>query len=99
MQLFRSSNHTRAALFTGIALLCTAGVVLADDPTSSSRPPPTKEMREKMAKAHEEMAVCLRSDRAIEECHSEMMKNHDMMMHDHTKHEHSTAPATPPAQQ
>ena len=57
MQLFRSSNHTRAALLTGIALLCTAGVVLADDPTSSSRPPPTKEMREKMAKAHEDMAL------------------------------------------
>ena len=98
MQLFRSSNHTRAALLTGIALLCTAGVVPADDPTSSSRPPPTKEMREKMAKAHEDMAACLRSDRAIEECHSEMMKNHDMM-HDHAKHEHSTAPAAPPTQQ
>ena len=55
-------------------------------------------MREKMAKAHEDMAACLRSDRAIEECHSEMMKNHDMM-HDHAKHEHSTAPAAPPTQQ
>jgi hypothetical protein len=99
MQVIRSGNHTRAALFTGIALLCTAGLALADDPSSSSHPPPTKEMREKMAKAHEEMATCLRSDRAIEECHSEMMKNHDMMMHGHAKHEQTSAPAAPPAQQ
>jgi hypothetical protein len=98
MQVIRSSNPTRAALFTGIALLCTAGLVLADDPAPSSHPAPTKEMREKMAKAHEDMAACLRSDRTVEECHSEMMKNHDMMMHDHPKRDHSAAPAAPPAQ-
>jgi hypothetical protein len=34
----------------------------------------TKEQREKMAVAHEKMAACLRSDRALDECHGEMMK-------------------------
>ncbi len=34
----------------------------------------TKEQREKMAVVHEKMAGCLRSDRALDECHGEMMK-------------------------
>jgi hypothetical protein len=38
-------------------------------------------MREQMAKAHDAMAACLRSDRPIDECHSEMMKNHGGMHH------------------
>lgn len=35
----------------------------------------TKEQRETMAKNHEGMAACLRSDKSIAECHDEMMKN------------------------
>ena len=34
----------------------------------------TLEHREKMAGAHEKMAVCLRSDRPMRECKEEMMK-------------------------
>ena len=34
----------------------------------------TKEQREKMAVSHEKMAVCLRSDKPMKECHEEMMK-------------------------
>lgn len=41
---------------------------------------PTKEMREKMALLHEQMAACLRSSKSISECRAEMQKNcHDMM--------------------
>ena len=41
---------------------------------------PTKEMREKMALLHEQMAACLRSKKSISECRAEMQKNcHDMM--------------------
>ena len=40
---------------------------------------PTKEQREEMAKVHEQMATCLRSDKPIQECHEEMMKNHPRM--------------------
>lgn len=36
---------------------------------------PSKEMREDMAEHHEEMASCLRSDKAFSECHKQMMEN------------------------
>ena len=35
----------------------------------------TKEQREAMAKAHEKMSACLRSDKAISICHDEMMSS------------------------
>jgi len=35
----------------------------------------TKEQRETMAKNHDSMAACLRSDKAIGDCHDEMMKS------------------------
>jgi hypothetical protein len=34
----------------------------------------TKEQRETMAKNHETMAACLRSDKSVADCHDEMMK-------------------------
>ena len=34
----------------------------------------TPEQREKMASAHEKMAVCLRSDKPLKDCHDEMKK-------------------------
>jgi hypothetical protein len=33
----------------------------------------TPEQRENMAKSHEQMAACLRSDKTVPECHEEMM--------------------------
>lgn len=38
----------------------------------------TKEDREEMAKTHEKMASCLRSDRSFRECHDEMWKSKGM---------------------
>ncbi len=35
---------------------------------------PTPEMREEMAKSHEKMALCLRSDKPMKDCHKEMHK-------------------------
>jgi hypothetical protein len=32
-------------------------------------------MREKMASLHEQLAACLRSDKPISDCHSQMMKS------------------------
>ena len=37
--------------------------------------PMTKEKRQKMAVAHEEMATCLRSDKLLKECREEMQKS------------------------
>lgn len=56
----------------------------------------TKEQRVKMADMHDKMAACLRSDRAMKDCHDEMKMSCDadkdckeMMMHhmdgDHKK--------------
>jgi hypothetical protein len=40
----------------------------------------TPEMRQKMATMHEKMATCLRSEKAMGECRSEMMGMHKDMM-------------------
>lgn len=39
----------------------------------------TPEMRQKMARMHELMASCLKSNRSMNECHQEMMQNCPMM--------------------
>lgn len=58
-----------------IVMMAGAGVASAADMMKGEHPAPTKEMREKMATLHEQMAACLRTDKAIEECHKQMMKN------------------------
>ena len=42
--------------------------------SSMKMPVMTVEQRQKMADGHEKMAVCLRSEKAISDCHEEMMK-------------------------
>ncbi len=61
----------------GVIVLSVGAVWAADPPPSSSTPqaPPSKETREKMATLHEQMAACLRSDKSINDCRSEMMKS------------------------
>jgi hypothetical protein len=72
-----------------LALAATAGVALSAEPEHMDHPAVTREMRAKMAAAHEQMAACLKSDRPIMECHAEMMKLHDehMMRHEAGEHE------------
>jgi hypothetical protein len=67
MQRVSATANTRAALVAGIALLWAAGSALADEPTPSDRPPPSKEMREQMAKAHTMQwpPVCARTARSM----------------------------------
>ena len=43
--------------------------------TAANPTAPPKEVREKMATLHEQMAACLRSDKPLADCHSEMMKS------------------------
>ena len=61
-------------------VLVSARPVLAADPAKAPPPAPTAEQRQKMAEVHQKMADCLRSDRPIAECRSEMATAcHDMM--------------------
>lgn len=81
-----------------IALSMSTGAAFAADAPQPAHPAPSKEMREKMATMHEQMASCLRSDKAVATCHDEMMKScKDTMgekgcpmmgMHDHMTKDH-----------
>ena len=94
MNNVRRMGPIRAAcLAVGAMLLWSAGSALATEPAHDTRPPPTKEMREQMAQAHEKMATCLRSSRPIDECHAEMKKMHDALKHEHAQMDHP-APET-----
>jgi len=61
-----------------VGILLTISVAWSADAAPSTVPSqaaPSKEMREKMATLHEQMAVCLRSDKSVAECRTEMMKS------------------------
>ena len=64
-----SSRSRIYSILTSVLALSVATATLAAD----KAPAPTKETREKMAVLHEHMAACLRSDKSISECHTEMM--------------------------
>jgi hypothetical protein len=60
--------------------LALAGPARAAEPKKAAAPAPTAEQRQKMAEVHQKMADCLRSDRPIAECRSEMATAcHDML--------------------
>ena len=59
-----------------VALASAAGA--ADAPATKAAP--SKEMREKRAVLHEQMAACLRSDKPFAECRKQMMKGGEDMM-------------------
>lgn len=60
-----------------------AGAFAAESAPKESSTAPSKELREQMAKAHEKMALCLRSETSVHDCHDQMraqcqdMKNGD----------------------
>ena len=70
-----------ATSIAGTLLLALSGTVFAAPPASTPAGP-TKEMREKMALLHEQMAACLRSDKSLAECRAEMQKSCSGMMGD-----------------
>jgi len=75
----RQIKLLQAIVASSITMTC-AGSAFAADSTKPECPTPTKETRAKMAAWHEQMAACLRSDKAITECRTEMGKNHGEMM-------------------
>jgi hypothetical protein len=92
----RVSSLQALALTATLAL--GASAAFPAEPTSQTHPTMTKEQREKMATIHEQMAACLRSDKAIDECHKEAMKScQDAMGKDacSTMHEHMHDHMTP----
>jgi len=69
----RSKIHRRLAV--AIVLAVGLSSAMAQNPSSATPAVPSKETREKMAAAHERMAACLRSDKPIAECRTQMMKS------------------------
>jgi hypothetical protein len=104
----RSSNRRAAAVIASVLLIMGASAAFAADPPAARHGTPSKEMREKMASLHEQMAACLRSEKPIADCHSQMMKScqdtmgeegcpmmgHGMMSSEPGKRNHMT-PHTP----
>jgi|SRR6185369_6117625 len=70
-----SSKRRAGQMIASVLVIMGASAVFAADPPAANHPAPSKEMREKMATLHEQMATCLRSDKPISDCHSQMMKN------------------------
>jgi hypothetical protein len=99
MHTRRTSVALRSTLAAcTIALAISTGAAIAADAPQPAHTAPSKEMREKMATMHDKMAACLRSEKAVDTCHAEMMKackesmgekgcpmmgTHDHMMKDH----------------
>lgn len=57
-----------------MALAFSTGTLAAESSQAQkeSQAAPSKELREQMAQAHEKMAMCLRSDVSVQDCHQQM---------------------------
>ena len=64
-------DHRRFGPIAQAELLDRLAPVIARAPAGVAEP--TKETRAKMATIHEQMAACLRSDKSMNDCRSEMM--------------------------
>jgi hypothetical protein len=62
------------AIVAGIALIGSS-IVLGADAQQSGTADPSPASRQKMADIHQKMSICLRSDKPIAECRSDMLKN------------------------
>jgi len=88
-------NKIAMSLTAAVAMgLLLGSVQAAEHMGDTNRPAPTKEQREQMAKVHEHMAACLRSDKTMRECHEAARKECqeamgdtcEMMMHSMMEH-------------
>lgn len=75
MKTARSNPRARHVIASVLLLMGAGATFAAPPPPAEKSPTPSKEMREKMATVHEQMATCLRSDKPIADCHSQMMKS------------------------
>lgn len=78
MLLSNSARRAAAAITGALMMALTSAAFAANPPTTPSTP--TKEMRERMATLHEQMAACLRSDKSISDCRAEMRQHCQAMM-------------------
>jgi hypothetical protein len=69
-----------ATAITGALLLALSSAAFAANPPTAGASTPSKEMRERMATLHEQMATCLRSDKPISDCRTEMLRHCQAMM-------------------
>ena len=83
MKTTRLPLVSRVTAAAALALLCAGSAWAADPaptaasktPSSAQKAPPSKEARAQMAALHEQMAACLRSDKSIADCRTEVMKS------------------------
>jgi hypothetical protein len=68
-------NKQRSAAWLASITLLAASAVIAAEPPTADATGPSKEIRDKLATLHEQLANCLRSDKPIAQCHTEMMKS------------------------
>jgi hypothetical protein len=71
----RVSQFGTRIVIASVLAIVGASATLGANPPAAAQSPPSKEMREKMATLHEQMAACLRSDKSMTECRTEMMKD------------------------
>jgi cytosine/adenosine deaminase-related metal-dependent hydrolase len=88
-----SRNLYKSFLCTLIASAFMSGLAMAADTATAVPPEPSKEVREKMAAAHDRMAACLRTDRTVSDCRDELMKACHQLAAEHgcpmmDKHQH-----------
>ncbi|MDD4974515.1 MAG: hypothetical protein PHY93_09215 [Bacteriovorax sp.] len=71
----------RTTITTLIILIAFANTAaFGVEKTKNKMAEPTTEQRQSMAASHEKMAVCLRSDKPMEDCRKEMMQSCQDMM-------------------
>jgi hypothetical protein len=68
-------TRARATLATALLLTLAATAPAQTPPAPSALPEVSKETRDKMAALHEQMASCLRSDKSLAACRSQMVKD------------------------
>lgn len=66
------SPNSSVRIVVAAMMIAGAGVAFAAEEPSTTTPAPSRQMREQMAAMHEQMAACLRSDKSVDECHSNM---------------------------
>ncbi len=76
MFMTRPGRGVAASIASLLFIAAGSGVIAADAPTSA----PSKQMREQMATLHEQMAACLRSDKSMSECRTQMMSSCQSIM-------------------
>jgi hypothetical protein len=74
---------SKSIYWSVIASVVMSCVAIAASGAPAAAPEPSKEMRAKMATLHEQMAVCLRSDKPFSDCRSELMKGCQQLMGEH----------------